>query len=268
MTLFNVNGVNINYAEEGDGETIVFLHGYTGSNRDWDNQLAVIREDYRTIAFDHRGHGRSGAPASEDGYSIKIFSEDVYTVLTNLGVARCYLVGHSMGGFMSLQFALDHPDMVKALVLVDTSSGDWEMAPGYEQFRTTLDDLARNKGLEAAFEYDVANNPVKIEKFKQHPELKEVARQKVMNTSVDGYVHVAGTFRKWPPVTSRLGEIHAPALIVVGEEDVAFHKASQMMQEGIKDAELVTIPGAGHNPHEETPDLFNQAFLKFLEKTA
>ena len=74
---------------------------------------------------------------------------------------------------MSLQFALDHPDMVKALVLVDTSSGDWEMAPGYEEFRAMLDDLARNKGLEAAFEYDAANNPVKIEKFKQHPELKE-----------------------------------------------------------------------------------------------
>jgi len=78
---------------------------------------------------------------------------------------------------------------------------------------------------------------------------------------------VAGTFSKWPPVTGRLGEIDCPALIVVGEEDVAFHKASQMMKKGLKDAELITIPGAGHNPHEETTDLFNQAFLKFLEKT-
>ena len=123
MPVLKVNNVGIFYEEMGKGEALVFLHGYTGSNLDWESQMAAFSDKYRVIAIDHRGHGRSEAPSSEEGYSIPIFSEDVYALLSELGVDRCCLVGHSMGGFMSLQFVLDHSALVKALVLVDTSSG-------------------------------------------------------------------------------------------------------------------------------------------------
>jgi len=151
-------------------------------------------------------------------------------------------------------------------VLVDTSSGDFERAPGFVEFRAKLDELARNEGLEAAFEYDAANNPMRIERFQKHPELREVTRRKVMNTSVDGYVYVARTFGKWEPVTGRLTKIAVPTLIFLGEEDAPFIKASETMKESIKDSRLVTVPGVGHSPHEEAPDLFNKAFLDFVSK--
>lgn len=266
MPIINVNNIDLNYEQTGEGEAIVFLHGYTGSCRDWSNQVAAASVTYKCIAVDHRGHGKTEAPASEEEYSIKIFSEDVYALLNKLGINRCCLVGHSMGGFMSLQFVLDHPEMVKGLVLVDTSSGDWEMVPGYAEYRAKLDDIARNEGLAAVFEYDCANNEVKIEKYKKHPEFREKDRQKVLNTSVDGYIYVAGTFRKWPPVTDRLGEIKAPTLIFLGEEDTAFINASQIMKDSINQAELIIVPDTGHNPHEETPDIFNEAFLSLLSK--
>jgi len=264
MPIVKVNNINLNYAEFGDGEPLVFLHGYTGSTEDWTNQISFFSDRYKIIAVDHRGHGKTEAPAAEEDYAIDIFSEDVYALLGKLGIHRCCLVGHSMGGFMALQFVLDHPELVKALVLVDTSSGHFERAPGFVELRAKLDELARNKGLEAAFEYDAENNPMRIEKFNKHPELRDVARKKVINTSVDGYIYVARTFGLWQPVTDKLPEIKVPTLIFWGEEDTPFLKASQILNESIQDSKLVAVPGVGHSPHEEAPDIFNEAMSDFL----
>jgi len=144
MPILSANNTNLYYEETGEGETIVFLHGYTGSSQDWANQISSVSKKYRAVAMDSRGHGRSEAPTEEEDYSVKIFSEDVYALLLKLGIEKCCLVGHSMGGFMALQFVLDHPEIIKALVLVDTSSGEFEVAPGYAELRAKLDELARN----------------------------------------------------------------------------------------------------------------------------
>ncbi len=266
MPTKKVNNVELYYEVMGQGEAVVFLHGYTGSVRDWANQIPLVSNSYRTIAVDHRGHGRSEAPTREEDYSISIFASDVYALLRKLDIRRCCVVGHSMGGFMALQLVLDHPDLVKGLVLVDTSSGEFELAPGYAELRAKLDEIARREGMRAAFEYDAANNPMRIERFQRHPELREVARERMMNTSVDGYIYVARTFRKWKPVTERLHEIRAPALIFWGEEDTPFQKASQTLNERIPDSELVTVPAVGHSPHEEAPRFFNEVLLGFLAR--
>ena len=260
-----INGVSLHYEEAGSGEVMVFLHGYTGSTRDWAYQVALLSSGYRVIALDHRGHGMSSAPPDEEDYSIPISSSDVYGLMHLLGIDRCCLMGHSMGGFVALQCALDHPDMVRALVLVDTSSGTFDVAPGYPELRAKLDELAREEGIEAAFEYDATHNPMRIERFRRHPELREIARQKAIGTSVEGYIYVARSFGKWQPVTDRLGEIRVPTLIFRGDEDAPFVTATETLKESIAGAQLVVVPGAGHSPHEETPDIFNERLATFLE---
>lgn len=264
MPVQNINQVALHYKAAGEGEAVIFLHGYTGSTQDWIHQISAVSNQYKTIAVDHRGHGKSEAPTSEDDYAITIFSEDVYGLLKKLDIHRCCLVGHSMGGFMSLQFILDHPEMVKGLVLVDTSSGEWDVAPGYAELRAKLNEIARTQGLEAAFEYDAANNPSRIERFKKHPEQREIAKKRVMSTSVDGYIYVANSFGKWQSVTNRLEEIKVPTLIFWGEEDLPFEKASRVLHQSIENSELVTVTGAGHSPHEDAPELFNKKLLAFL----
>ena len=264
MPTLNTSNTDIYYEETGAGDAVIFLHGYTGSGQDWTSQVAVVGPEYRAITMDCRGHGKSGAPTAEDDYSIRIFNEDVHALLDKLGIEKCCLVGHSMGGFMALQFVLDHPELVQALVLVDTSSGEFERAPGFAEFRANLDELARIEGMVAAFEYDSANNPMRIERYDKHPEQKEVTRRKMLDTSVDGYIYVARSFGKWEPVTSRLGEIKVPALIFWGDEDGPFLKPSQTLRDSIPNAELVTVPGVGHSPHEEAPDVFNEALMNFL----
>lgn len=266
MPLKKVNGIDLFYEDQGRGRAVVFLHGYTGSGEDWKNQVEALSPHYRTITVDHRGHGKSEAPKREEDYSIKIFSEDVYGILNGLGINECCLVGHSMGGFMSLQMVLDHPGPVKALVLVDTSSGEFERAPGYAELRARLDELARTDGLAAAFEYDAAHNPMRIERFQKYPEMREISLRKVLNTSVEGYVFAPKSFGSWKPVTDRLPEINVPTLIVVGEEDAPFIRASQIMNDSIKNSELAVIEGAGHSPHEEASDRFNHVLTDFFKR--
>jgi len=264
MAFFISNNTQLHYELSGQGKLLLFLHGYTGSGRDWTHQISFLSGEYTAISMDHRGHGKSDAPNSETDYGIDISANDIFNLLNTLEIDTCCLVGHSMGGFMSLQFVLDHPERVSALILVDTSSGNWDTPPGFDRMRKQLDHLARNESLDAAFEYDVENNPVKKEKFRNHPELRDVAKQKVLNTSVDGYIYFARAFKKWPPVTDRLSEIDVPTLIFLGEEDMGFVHSSQVLKDSIKDASLKIIPHAGHNPHEEAPDLFNQHMIDFL----
>ncbi len=264
MPIAKINGVNLHYEVAGQGETIVFLHGMTGSTQDWNNQVAALPSKYKVITQDMRGHGKSEAPSKEEEYSIPIFANDVFDLLKLLDIKKCCLGGHSIGGFIALEFALKHQDMLTGLVLVDTSSGQFARDPGFVQLRQKLDELARSQGIEAAFEYDAANNPQRIERFQKHPELKEVSRRKVLMTSVDGYIYCPRAIGKWEPVTSRLSEIKVPTLIYWGDEDIGFTEAVQTLKEGIADSELITVKGVGHSPHEEAPDVFNEALLKSL----
>lgn len=264
MAILKVNNVSLNFEQVGSGEAIIFLHGFTGSNEDWVNQMSAIKDLYRGIAIDLRGHGKSEAPTSENDYSIYLNSEDIYQLLSKLGIHRCCIVGHSMGGFTALQFILDHPNFVQGLVLVDTSSGEWDVVPGYTELRAKLKELAKKEGLDAAFTYDAANNPVRIERFAKQPEQREIARRKILNTSLDGYIYVPDSFGKWQPVTKRLNEIAIPTIIFRGEHDTGFIRASNILKESIKGAKLFVIQDAHHNPHEECPASFNDAFLKFL----
>jgi len=264
MPIANINGVDLNYEISGQGEAVVFLHGYTGSAQDWANQVPVLSPEYRVIAPDLRGHGKSAAPSGEEDYSVRILSDDVFGLLKMLNIRKCCLAGHSLGGFTALQFAVEHQDMLAGLVLVDTSSGQFARDPNYAQLRQKLDELARTEGMEAAFEYDAANNPMRIERFQKYPELREISRQKVLQTSVDGYIYMSRAIGKWEPLTSRLSEIRVPTLIFWGAEDLPFTEPSKVMKEGIAGSELVTVKGVGHNPHEEAPDVFNEALLKFL----
>ncbi len=268
MSILEHDNVELYYDDAGSGRAVVFLHGLTGSTQDWDSQINLIKDSYWAIAMDFRGHGCSEAPPSEEGFSIYKFSDDVYALLRHLDVDECCLVGHSMGGFTALQFTLDHPDLIKGLVLVDTSSGEWDSDPGYPALRQRLDELAEKEGLRAAFEYDAGHNPVKIERYEKNPAWREIARDKTLKTSVEGYIYAPRSFQKWRPVTNRLGEIRAPALVFRGEYDKQFVRPCDILNDQIPRAQLVVVPEAGHNPHEENPDFFNNHFKNFLSELA
>ncbi len=265
MPAVNNKGVKINYEIAGKGNAIVCLHGYSGSAQDWANQFDAFSPNYQVIAIDERGHGKSAAPIGEDAYSVPVFAEDTLAVLKGLGIKRCCLAGHSLGGAIVLHLVLEHPEMVAGLILVDTAA-EFARVPAMTAMREKLNELARTQGLEAAFEYECANNPQRMEMFKKNPEMKEKQRQKVLTLTVDSYIYTWKALGKVKSFVPRLSGIKVPTIIFLGDEDMNMAGAVQVLNKGIANSELVTIKGAGHNPHEDNPADFNKALLGFLGK--
>lgn len=266
MPIARVNRVGLHYEVFGAGRDILLCHGYSGSHQDWAAPIATLMTDYRVVVMDHRGHGQSQAPASPKAYSVKTFAQDVRALMELLRVGRCCLGGHSLGGFIALELALAHPELVAALVLVDTSSGGMDMPPEHTAARLKALELARSDGMEAAFEHVATHSPVTREQFRRNPRLREIQKQRTLETSVDGFVHAWGAVRQWAPVTERLREIKVPTLIVVGEHDTAFLRPAQVLRDSIPGSQMVTIPGASHTPHVEQPEAFTRVLREFLSQ--
>lgn len=266
MPTAHINGLSLHYEVFGTGSSVVLCHGYTGSHQDWMFQMPALSKNWQAVVMDHRGHGSSEASCSADAYSIAIFASDVRGLLDYLGITRCCLVGHSLGGFMALQLALDCPSVIGSLVLVDTSSGPFDI-PGYAELRAKLDEIARTDGMEAAFEYNAQHNELARKRFEKYPRLREIVKRRMRETSIDGYVYAGRAIAQRQRVTARLGEITIPTLVVVGEEDTPFRQPSEVLAKNIPKARLHVVPQAAHSPQEERPEAFNELLVGFVAET-
>jgi pimeloyl-ACP methyl ester carboxylesterase len=262
-----VNGIEINYRETGEGFPIVFVHGYTGNSRNWALTVPSLREEFRTISVDLRGHGLSGRPASEGEYGLEAMASDVYELLEALGISECVLVGHSMGGMVSQLLVLEHPEVVRALVLVDTAA---EVPKGllYEERlsqRKRLIEIAETEGMEAVFEEQMRITPVHPA-LAANPRYIDIWREQFLMTAPQAYIACANAMSSRRSLLGELGGIGVPTLIICGEKDEPFLDPSRQMHEAILDSELVIIAGAGHGPQMETPGEFNRVLMEFLAK--
>ena len=118
-----VNGVSLAYEDHGTGDRpLVLVHGFTGSRDDFREHMPALAGIGRTIAYDHRGHGDSTNTGNASTYTFEQLADDLRAFLDALGITRCDLLGHSMGGMVVLRFALRHPERVASLLLMDTSA--------------------------------------------------------------------------------------------------------------------------------------------------
>ena len=267
MPFVNVNGIDIHLRETGEGSPIIFVHGYTGNSRNWALTIPALRENFRTISVDLRGHGLSAKPASEDDYALEVMADDVYELLKSLDVTECVLVGHSMGGMVSQLLILDHPEIVRALVLVDTAA---EVPKGLlydnrRKERARLVEIAREKGMEAVFEEQLRITPIHPA-LKTNPRYIDIWREQFLMTSREAYIAGANGMASRRSVVADLAKVTVPTLIICGEKDEPFVEPSRLMHAAIAGSELVIIPGAGHGPQMETPGAFNRVLTEFLAK--
>ncbi len=266
MSTVIVNGVKLYYEVSGKGKDIVMLHGRVGDIEDFRNQITYFSPNYRIYALDQRGRGKSEAPKQLKDYSMKLFVDDVYQWLKSLKVQKFCLVGHSLGGSVSLEFALAHQDMPSALVLTDTSIGSLAPSPEEAAYWDKVFEVARTKGTCAAFDYDLANRPATKARYDKHPETLDRMRKKTITTPVDGYINVRLASMNRVPVTNRLSEIKVPTLIIYGGDDTSLISASKVLKDGIPNSELVMIPNVGHGPIYEDANKYNEAMAKFLKR--
>jgi pimeloyl-ACP methyl ester carboxylesterase len=240
--------VTIHHEVTGSGPVVLFTHGFASSSHMWAATVADLAADHTAVVWDMLGHGRSESPEDPAAYSVPASLEAMLALLDATGDGPATLVGHSLGGYLSLELTIAHPDRVAALVLVDTGPGyrsdrgrdQWnEMAEGYARDldERGLDGLPGGDELTAGVHRDAAG-------------LARSARG-VLRQS-DGHVMEA------------LPTIAAPTLVVVGEHDTPFLAGSQYMASKIPRASLTVIDGAGHAPPVSHPDAFNTALRSFL----
>ncbi len=250
----------------GDGPVVVLVHGFTGNTSNWALTVPALRDRFRVISSDHRGHGHSHKPTEAASYELDLLAEDLNGLLKYLEVGQCVLVGHSMGGMVSQLLILSHPEVVRALVLVDTAAEVPEELRARARYaeRQRLVQIAEEQGMEAVFDEQMRLNT--DPRVAGNPQFVQVWREQFLMTSREAYIGGAHGMATRRSVVDRLNEIGVPTLVICGEHDAPFLDASRKMHENIPGSEFALIEGAGHTPQIETPDKFNAILTTFLSK--
>jgi 3-oxoadipate enol-lactonase len=256
-----VNNITIAYDDEGRGMPIVLLHAFPLSRVMWAPQAAALVRAgrYRVIRPDLRGFGESGG--AEAPATMEQFAADTLGLLDQLGIERFVLGGLSMGGYAAFAIYRARPQAVRALVLADTRpQGD---TPEGKAGRETTAQMAEREGAAAiAADWLARFFPPEVN---APAELQERVRQIIMDNDPRGIAAAARGMALRPDSHGTLATITCPTLILVGDRDkITPLSDAQAMASAITNAQLVTIPDAGHLANLEQPDAFNQALLSFL----
>ncbi len=240
----------------GQGFPLVFVHGFTTTSEFWKKQAEELSKSYRIIRINLPGHGASPSPTSRN-YQIEDFVEDVVRVFQGLGVGRAVLIGLSMGGIIAQQVAVKYPRLVKALVLVDTTSHGVGADATDDAFLAAMDQRGAEKAIQDLSDVSFGSSAA--------PTLVEWARREVIQTP-DYVARAAIRSLSDADTRSSLSRIKAPTLVIAGEEDrVTPPSESEILAKGISNSSLSIIPGAGHFSMLEKPAAFNRILRRFLD---
>jgi 2-succinyl-6-hydroxy-2,4-cyclohexadiene-1-carboxylate synthase len=265
---FTTNDASYYVEAEGSGESLLLLHGFTGSSVNWAGHISALAQRYRVFAIDILGHGRSDAPADPARYRMENVAGDIAAVLAELKAAPVHLLGYSMGGRLALYLAITYPTLVKSLILESASPGV-ETAEERRQRRRQDEQLAKwieREGIEA-FVRRWEQLPLFASQQNLPPSVRDnLRRQRRQNTTqgLANSLRGMGTGAQ-PSLWSRLPELAMPVLLLAGELDSKFVAIAQQMAARLPAAWLTVVPGAGHTIHLERPALFDEVVLGWLD---
>jgi 3-oxoadipate enol-lactonase len=257
-----VNGVKLHYQIAGEGPCLVLVHSGITDSRSWDPQFSAFTREHRVLRHDIRGFGKSDIAHGK--YSS---IDDLADLIDQVGMTQAALLGVSVGGTIVLDTALQHPEMVTALILVGSGMGGREHSREYNQMIDDIDQLYAEKGLDAAIDRDMevwlygrGRTAADVD-----PQVRAAVREMDFYNS-GRYPPDAEPEGIQPPAVGRLHEIRVPTLVIVGDRDVDdVRQAAEDLHAGIKGATLVVMPGVAHVPNMERPDEFNRLVLDFLK---
>jgi 3-oxoadipate enol-lactonase len=261
-----LNGTTFYYEVAGEGHPLVLLHGGLVDRRLWDDQFAVFAQHYKVIRFDMRGYGDSGLLKTDTKpYSQR---QDLYALLQFLGIEKTYLVGLSMGGGLAVDFTLEHPEMVDALITVGAGLSGFENEDSGNALWAEADEAFKQRDIARAVEITLriwTDGP-----SRRPEEVDQAVRERVRVMSTRNFSRpddedAPEPLELEPPAISRLSEIHVPTLIVVGDQDVHdILSIADILEKGIAGAKKVVIPGTAHHLNMEKPEEFNRVVIDFL----
>lgn len=252
------NGVQLNYAEKGNAKNkpVIFIHGYTDSWRSFEKVLPLLPEEVHAMAITLRGHGNSSKPA--EGYNCKTFAADIAAFITAKKLGPCILAGHSMGGLIIQQFAIDYPLLTRSIIIV-SSDASFADNPGVPEFMNEVMKLKDpvDYSFAEGFQKSTLAQPVDTVFINQciTESMKLPAR----------VWHGCATAILKTDLTKELQRVGVPVLILWGGKDGFCTRTDQQnLAKRIKNARLVIYENAGHALHWEEPERFAKDVVEFI----
>jgi len=266
MGKIEVEGLAVDVADTGAGPPVVLLHGLACGKRMWFHQIRALKNRFRVITYDQRGHGLTDAPAAATGYSAALLARDLVGVLDALKIERAAIVGFSLGGGPALALAASRPERVSHLVLADVGAGADDPLKIEAMARRWVTLIGQGAVDQLVCEM------LRSELFKVYAG-RNVQRRNHMaalirGTSIHGLrfllSEILAKRKSLFRLTGVLQSVRVPSLVVVGQQDYVCSKASRLMAQTIPDATLKIIDNSGHMSPLEQPATFSAALLDFL----
>jgi 3-oxoadipate enol-lactonase len=262
MPMIRANGTSLYYEDTGGtGAPVVFSHGLLWNTTLFAPQIAALKDRYRCVAYDHRGQGRSAddiAPA----ISVETLTTDAAALIEKLDLGPVHFCGLSLGGIVAMRLAIDRPDLIRSLVLLDTTAD----AEPYKLKYQAMNLVARFAGLgsvsgaimPALYGKTTLNDPARADE-------RHAWKQQLVSNRNTIWRAVNGVLNR-KSIHSELGKIAAPTLVAVGEEDTSTPQAmAERIAGAIPGAKLIVIPSAGHATTQEQPAIVTAAIGAFLD---
>lgn len=262
MALIKKNGTEIFYSVVGQGSPLIMLPGLTGDQTMWGNIVLELQKHYQVILIDNRGAGRS--QVTQAPFRISDMANDVMNVIEELKLKKTSILGHSMGGYVAQEFAIQYPEKLDKLILMSTrckasplSTIQSEIA--FHLIDSKIDPIVLIKNsMTWCFGETFMSNEKNVTDYiersfnRQYPAHLEGFKHQVL--AIDAFEN------------NNLEKIQAPTLIINGEEDrIAPIPYSDYMKKHIPNAQQIILKNVGHMPHIENCDQVVQHIYKFLK---
>jgi len=261
MPTLHSNGIELACDVTGRGEPLLFLHGLGSRGEDWAMQVPFFAARYRVITADMRGHGASSKPPGP--YSVRMMAEDVVGLMDGLEIESAHVVGLSMGGMIAFQLAVDRPERVRSLVIVNSGPALVPRTPG-EWLRV------QQRLLLARLFGPARTGRFLSKRLFPKPEQEALRTQIVDRWALNdpaAYLAALRALVGWS-VLDRVGQIRCPVLVISGDRDYTPADTKRAYAAGIPGARFVMINDSGHATPIDQANVFNRCVLEFLTQGA
>lgn len=257
MPTVTLGGLKVFYEMRGQGEPVLFIHGLGSSTEDWDPQVDALQRSYRVITYDVRGHGQTEKPAGP--YSVKQFAEDAARLIEHLRLAPVHVIGLSMGGMIAFQLAVDRPDLLRSLVIVNSGPAmilrTWKEKLGIMQRRLIVRLMGMRKMGEVL--------STRLLPAPEHEAERKIFVERWARNDPRAYLSALNALVGWS-VQPKLPGITIPTLVVTADKDYTPVALKQAYTALMPKARLAVIADSYHMMPVEKPEAFHAELLPFL----
>jgi non-heme chloroperoxidase len=251
-------GVALEYIEQGDanGIPVIFLHGYTDSWHSFETVLPLLPDNIHAIAVTQRGHGNSSKPAGN--YHPRDFAKDIAALIEKKNLGPVIIAGHSLGGVVAQQFALDYPQLTRGIVLISTDAS-FKNNPGMPEFKEVIGQLTDPISYEFVNEFQKSTcaKPIDTSFYQMLVGESMKLSARVWKAVANGFMNV--------DYSRDLAKINKPALVLWGDKDAICSGEDQdILVKGIKNSKLLIYSETGHALHWEEPARFADDIINFI----